>query len=48
MDLIMIIAFVVAFALTFHNYVSNRKIMDKLEKLVRELALKDLENKDTK
>lgn len=43
MDFIMITAFVVIFALTFHNYVSNRKIMDKVEKLVRETALKDLE-----
>ncbi len=43
MDLIMIIAFVIVFALTFHNYVANRKVMDKIEKLVRELALKDIE-----
>ncbi len=46
MDLIMIIAFVIVFALTFHNYVANRKIMDKVEKLVRELALQGLDKKN--
>lgn len=43
MDLIMIVAFIILFALTFHNYVINRKQVDRLEKLVRKLALKDLE-----
>lgn len=43
MDLIMIVAFIIVFALTFHNYVANRKIMDEVEKLVRDLALKNLE-----
>ncbi len=42
MDLIMIIAFVIIFILTFHNYVTNRRIMDKVESLVREIALHDL------
>ena len=43
MDLIMIIAFVVIFALAFHNYVINRRMKDQLEKLVRDLSLKDLD-----
>ena len=43
MDLIMIIAFMILFFLAFHNYTNNRKQTNKLEKLVRELALKDLE-----
>ena len=42
MDLIMIVAFIILFAITFHNYVVNRRMEDKLEKLVRDLALKDL------
>ena len=45
MDLIMIVAFVILFALTFYNYVVNRRIQDMLEKLTRELALNDLESK---
>lgn len=46
MDLIMLIAFVVLFALTFHNYVINRKQEKRLRKLVQSLALKDLEDFD--
>lgn len=42
MDLIMITAFIILFALTFHNYIVNRQQKNKLERLVRELALKDL------
>ena len=42
MDLIMIIAFIILFAFAFHNYTVNHRVMDKVEKLVRELALKDL------
>ena len=42
MDLIMIIAFIILFMLTFHNYIVNRQQKQKLERLVRELALKDL------
>ncbi len=45
MDLIMIVAFVILFALTFHNYVVNRKQSNRLEWLVRELALKEVEKK---
>jgi len=43
MDLIMIAAFVILFALVFHNYIINRQQQKKLEKLVRELALRDLD-----
>ena len=42
MDLIMIIAFIILFGLSFHNYTVNHRVMNKIEKLVRELALKDL------
>lgn len=45
MDLIMIIAFVILFMLTFHNYIVNRQQKQKLERLVQELALEKLENK---
>lgn len=43
MDLIMIIAFIVLFSLAFHNYVLGRKQERQLERLVREIALRDLE-----
>lgn len=43
MDLIMIVAFIILFALAFHNYVVSRRDQDKLEALIRKLALKDLE-----
>lgn len=43
MDLIMIIAFIVLFALAFHNYILGRKQERQLERLVRETALRDLE-----
>lgn len=45
MDLIMIIAFVILFALTFHNYVMNRRHSSRMEQLVRELALKEIKEK---
>lgn len=45
MDLIMILAFIVLFAITFHNYVAIRRDQDKLEKLVRELSLRHLPEK---
>ncbi|HAZ28793.1 MAG TPA: hypothetical protein DCY48_03420 [Candidatus Magasanikbacteria bacterium] len=45
MDLIMIIAFVIIFGLSFHNYVMNRRQCDKLERLVRELTMKDITKK---
>lgn len=43
MDLIMLVAFIVLFGLTFHNYVVNRKQESRLNRLVKELALKDLD-----
>lgn len=43
MDLIMIIAFIVLFALAFHNYILGRKQERQLERLVRNIALRDLE-----
>ncbi len=46
MDLIMIIAFIILFILTFHNYIVNRQQKQKLERLVRELALKDLDGNE--
>ena len=45
MDLIMIVAFVILFSLVFHNYIINKVQQRQLERLVRELALKDLERK---
>ena len=42
MDLIMIIAFIILFALSFHGYVISRKLEKKLNRLVQEIALKDL------
>ncbi len=44
MDLIMIIAFVILFSLTFHNYIVNRKQERRLTQLVQSLALKDVED----
>jgi len=41
MDFIMIAAFVVLFSLAFHNYVLGRKQAIDLEKIVREIALRD-------
>lgn len=43
MDLIMILAFVVLFFLAFHNYILGRKQERELDRLVREIALRDLE-----
>ena len=43
MDLIMIVAFIILFSLAFHNYIVNRQQKNKLERLVRDLALKDLD-----
>ncbi len=42
MDLAMICAFIVLFSLAFHNYVMGRKHEAELERLVREIALRDL------
>lgn len=43
MDLIMIIAFIVLFTLTFHNYILGRKQERDLERLVRKISLKDID-----
>lgn len=43
MDLIMIVAFIIIFILTFHNYVINKSTEKKVNKLVQDLALKDLD-----
>ncbi len=45
MDLIMIVAFVILFGLTFHNYIINRQQQRKLERLIRDLALQQLDKK---
>ncbi len=45
MDLIMIVAFIVLFSLTFHNYVMGRKHDRDLERLVRDIALRGLDEK---
>lgn len=42
MDLIMIVAFVVLFSLCFHNYIIIHSLEKKIEKMIREEALKDL------
>ena len=44
MDLIMIVAFIVLFSLAFHNYIVGRKQERDLERLVRELALRNLDS----
>lgn len=43
MDLIMIVAFIVLFSLTFHSYITSRKLESKINRLVQDLALKDLD-----
>ena len=45
MDLIMIVAFIALFSLTFHNYVMGRKHDRDLERLVRDVALRDVMKK---
>lgn len=42
MDLIMIIGFVILFVLAFHNYIVTNRLERRLERLIRELTLKDL------
>ncbi|MFA6436043.1 MAG: DUF2304 domain-containing protein [Candidatus Gracilibacteria bacterium] len=43
MDFVVVIAFVVLFALLIHNYLVIKFLQKRIEKLVREEALKDLE-----
>lgn len=45
MDLIMIVAFIILFAFAFHNYVVTRRLGKKVETIIRELAIKDLDKK---
>lgn len=46
MDLIMIVAFIILFALSFHNYVVTNRISRQVEKLVRKIALTQIKNND--
>lgn len=46
MDLIMIIAFIILFGLTFQNYITNRRQENRLEKLVRDSALRSIDTRD--
>lgn len=43
MDFVVVIAFVVLFALLIHNYLVVKFLQKRIEKLVREEALKNLE-----
>ena len=43
MDFLMVLAFTFLFSMSFRNYIATRKMKGLLEKLVRDLALKDLE-----
>lgn len=42
MDLIMIVAFIILFGLTFHNYMITHRSESRLEKLIRGIALDEL------
>lgn len=46
MDLIMIIAFIILFAITFHSYMINHRTERNLEKLIRNLALDELKKEE--
>ncbi|MDP2624801.1 MAG: DUF2304 domain-containing protein [Candidatus Peregrinibacteria bacterium] len=46
MDFVLIIAFIVVYCILLHNYMVVRKVERRLEKLVRNLAIKDLENEE--
>ena len=43
MDAIMIGAFMVLLSVSFYNYVVNKKNKKNIEKLIKELALRDLD-----
>lgn len=45
MDVIMVVAFVILFSLSFHNYIIIHRLEKKIEKLVRHKALKEIELK---
>ena len=42
MDLIMIVAFIILFILSFENYITNRRVQRKIESLIREEALQGI------
>lgn len=46
MDFVIVIAFVVLFALLVHNYLVVKFLQKRIEKLVREEALRNLYNKN--
>lgn len=48
MDLIMIIAFIILFILSFENYITNHRIQRKIESLIREEALTALSENQKK
>ncbi len=43
MDLIMIIAFIILFVLAFHSYIVSNRLEKRLERLIREITLKELD-----
>lgn len=45
MDFFMIIAFMILFGLAFHNYIVYKRILGKVEEVVRKSALGDLKKK---
>ena len=45
-DLIMIIAFIVIYLLSFRNYISNRKLQRSIEEFIRKDALNDIPEKE--
>ena len=44
MDLIMIIAFIILFSLAFHSYIVSNRLEKRLERLIREMTLKELDS----
>jgi len=48
MDFVAMIAFVVVFILLLHNYLVVHQLENKIEALVRELALKDVDSEKKK
>lgn len=45
MDFVVVIGFVVIFAVLLHNYTVIRRLKRQLEKLVRKIALEDIDDK---
>lgn len=45
MDFVVVIAFLLGFLLLLHNYVVVKRMQNRIEKLVRALALKDIDDK---